>query len=409
VDKMNHGLPGKIGWVALPSYVEYQSSDKRNRNPNWTDSEITRFLTILMEEPVLNDLNAQRNKQVFCYVSRKMAGEGSEKTWDQCRVKLKNLKSQWRYVKDRLPGIEEADLDNEDAVRQLMHECQARGVSPSCIKHLRLLKQFLLSLAAVRKGISPPRYKTEVNFGQMEAEQRMQAGIGHRLLQQHVDDDRQMKLEYQANDSLNDDDNYDEADARLVVEAGISPPVSPESRVTSMAILGNESNDEDDQIIIEGENPLGPRIVETKSSQSLRVMSPNDINYISNKKRPSDIDIDHESGPPAKRMILNPGDEDNLESQTDNPSSQVPSSSEMSTPEILQKFQREMMDRFLHFQRESEVRFLAWEQERWRMEQNLLDRWRNEQRNHEKEMFSMFCGLLSQCSQTILDNTKGSS
>jgi len=35
--------------------------------------------------------------QVFCYVSRKMAGEGSEKTWDQCRVKLKNLKSQWRF------------------------------------------------------------------------------------------------------------------------------------------------------------------------------------------------------------------------------------------------------------------------------------------------------------------------
>jgi len=175
-------------------------SVKRNRNPNWTDSEITRFLTILMEEPVLNDLNAQRNKQVFCYVSRKMAGEGSEKTWDQCRVKLKNLKSQWRYVKDRLPGIEEADLDNEDAVRQLMHECQARGVSPSCIKHLRLLKQFLLSLAAIRKGISPPRYKTEVNFGQMEAEQRMQSGIGQRLMQHQVEDERHMKIEYQGNE-----------------------------------------------------------------------------------------------------------------------------------------------------------------------------------------------------------------
>ena len=61
---MNHGLGGKIGWVALPSYVEYPTSDKRNRNPNWTDSEIIRFLTILMEDPVLNDLNAQRNKQV---------------------------------------------------------------------------------------------------------------------------------------------------------------------------------------------------------------------------------------------------------------------------------------------------------------------------------------------------------
>ena len=72
-------MEGKLGWVALPSlpsYVEYQvnklnplthdqASDKRNRNPNWTDAEITRFLMILMEEPVLNDLNAQRNKQVL--------------------------------------------------------------------------------------------------------------------------------------------------------------------------------------------------------------------------------------------------------------------------------------------------------------------------------------------------------
>ena len=28
-----------------------------------------------------------------------MTAEGSEKTWDQCRIKLKNLKSQYRYVK----------------------------------------------------------------------------------------------------------------------------------------------------------------------------------------------------------------------------------------------------------------------------------------------------------------------
>ena len=61
---MNHPMGSKIGWVTLPSYVEYPTSDKRNRNPNWTDSEIIRFLTILMEDPVLNDLNAQRNKQV---------------------------------------------------------------------------------------------------------------------------------------------------------------------------------------------------------------------------------------------------------------------------------------------------------------------------------------------------------
>ena len=40
-------------------------SDKRNRNPNWTDHEIMRFLDILQEEKVLKDLMAQRNKQVW--------------------------------------------------------------------------------------------------------------------------------------------------------------------------------------------------------------------------------------------------------------------------------------------------------------------------------------------------------
>ena len=43
--------------------------------------------------------------QVFCYVAQRMTAEGSEKTWDQCRIKLKNLKSQYRYVKDRIPNI----------------------------------------------------------------------------------------------------------------------------------------------------------------------------------------------------------------------------------------------------------------------------------------------------------------
>ena len=39
-------------------------NDKRNRNPNWTDHEIIRFLEILQEEDTMKDLMAQRNKQV---------------------------------------------------------------------------------------------------------------------------------------------------------------------------------------------------------------------------------------------------------------------------------------------------------------------------------------------------------
>ena len=81
--------------------------------------------------------------QVFCYVAQRMTAEGSEKTWDQCRIKLKNLKSQYRYVKDRIPNIDEVDLEDDEVLKQLIAECQGRGISPSNIKHLRYLKRFL--------------------------------------------------------------------------------------------------------------------------------------------------------------------------------------------------------------------------------------------------------------------------
>jgi hypothetical protein len=58
-------LPSKL--ITLTSSSDggaYGIQDKRNRNPNWTDGEIIRFLEILQEEPTMRDLMAQRNKQV---------------------------------------------------------------------------------------------------------------------------------------------------------------------------------------------------------------------------------------------------------------------------------------------------------------------------------------------------------
>ena len=62
--------------------------------------------------------------QVFCLIAQRMCAEGAEKTWDQCRIKLKNLKSQYRYVKERIPTIDTLDLEDDDVVRQLIGECQ---------------------------------------------------------------------------------------------------------------------------------------------------------------------------------------------------------------------------------------------------------------------------------------------
>ena len=166
----------------------------------------------------------------------------------------------------------------------------------------------------------------------------------------------------------------DEADARLVVETGISPPSSPASR---SATGGKEEEIEQAE---EEEEP---------NRSNLRVISPQDINssseVVGNKRNTVSQD---ESAGSVKRPRCTSKE----------------SEGKPSTAEALQKFQAEMVDRFLVFQRESEARVLAWEQERWRMEQTLLERWRAEQRSHDKEMFSMFCNLLSQCSQTILDN-----
>merc|ERR1739844_74694 len=76
--------------------------------------------------------------------AQKMALEGSEKNWDQCRIKLRNLKSQYRYVKDRIPNIDDVDLEQDEILKQLIAECQGRGISPSHIKHLKQLKRFLV-------------------------------------------------------------------------------------------------------------------------------------------------------------------------------------------------------------------------------------------------------------------------
>ena len=62
---------------------------------------------------------------------------------------MKNLKSQYRYVKERIPNIDEIDLDDEDILKQLVQESQSRGISPSNIRHLKYLKRFLLKSSEV--------------------------------------------------------------------------------------------------------------------------------------------------------------------------------------------------------------------------------------------------------------------
>ena len=111
---------------------------------------------------------------MFCYVAQRMTAEGSEKTWDQCRIKLKNLKSQYRYVKDRIPNIDEVDLEDDEVLKQLITECQGRGISPSNIKHLRYLRRFLQKTTDFAANSHfKPTSSMDVSLSQMISESKV--------------------------------------------------------------------------------------------------------------------------------------------------------------------------------------------------------------------------------------------
>ena len=74
--KMNYiNIPGTSTDIYGPTgFVEagLGFQDKRNRNPNWTDHEINRFLEMLQEDDTIKDLVANRNKKASFYSQREV-------------------------------------------------------------------------------------------------------------------------------------------------------------------------------------------------------------------------------------------------------------------------------------------------------------------------------------------------
>ncbi|XP_031169261.1 uncharacterized protein LOC116060041 isoform X4 [Sander lucioperca] len=67
----------------------------------WTVNEVQTFLSIMGEEEIQRELDgAARNKTVFQLVSRRMAAHGFHRTYEQCRIKSKKLRSDYRRIRD---------------------------------------------------------------------------------------------------------------------------------------------------------------------------------------------------------------------------------------------------------------------------------------------------------------------
>ena len=71
-----------------------------NRSGPWSDRETKAFISIWGEVNIQEQLDgATRNMTVFVDISKQLERLGYDKDWQQCRIKVKNLKNQYKKLK----------------------------------------------------------------------------------------------------------------------------------------------------------------------------------------------------------------------------------------------------------------------------------------------------------------------
>ena len=72
-----------------------------NRGTVWSDKEVKALIAIWGESSVQEELDgAVRNQAIYQRIAKKLHEQGYERDWKQCRAKIKNLKTNYREVKD---------------------------------------------------------------------------------------------------------------------------------------------------------------------------------------------------------------------------------------------------------------------------------------------------------------------
>ena len=72
-----------------------------NRGCTWSDDEVKALIAIWGERKIQEELDGSvRNRTVYVNFAKKMNDLGYDRDWQQCKVKIKNLKKSYREVKD---------------------------------------------------------------------------------------------------------------------------------------------------------------------------------------------------------------------------------------------------------------------------------------------------------------------
>ena len=68
-----------------------------SRGASWSEEEIKVLITTDIQEQLDG---AKRNRPIFVKIAKALEEEGFDRTWLQCRTKMKSLKAEYRTVKD---------------------------------------------------------------------------------------------------------------------------------------------------------------------------------------------------------------------------------------------------------------------------------------------------------------------
>ena len=72
-----------------------------SRGNTWSDAEVSALITIWGEADAQEQLDgATRNQSIFASIAKKLNESGYDRDWQQQRAKIKNLKAEYRKVKD---------------------------------------------------------------------------------------------------------------------------------------------------------------------------------------------------------------------------------------------------------------------------------------------------------------------
>ena len=75
------------------------SGNERGRN--WTEEEVYELIDVWSDDIIQSQLEgSQRNQHVYKKISQKLQEKGYERTWDQCRQKMKKLRKDYKDVVD---------------------------------------------------------------------------------------------------------------------------------------------------------------------------------------------------------------------------------------------------------------------------------------------------------------------